>query len=168
MPTPPAGTPRRSRRGAAGIWVDFGRSRANWDVTLGGGDTTGSNRLPNAPGTATEQYIVAPFPTRQLSMEIAGRDRVNVIGLLRGYSHNAEMRTDRNAHVLEDPVVLLDSTVVNRDPRVVDGLVHHAERISLRRPSQVINRLGRVSLSTGVDHVDSDHFARLRLGDQFL
>jgi hypothetical protein len=74
----------------------------------------------------------------------------------------------RNAHVLEDPVVLLDSTVVNRDPRVVDGLVRHAERISLRRPSQVINRLGRVSLSTGVDHIDSDHFARLRLGDQFL
>jgi len=72
-------------------------------------------------------------------MEIAGRDRVNVIGLLRGYSHNAEMRTDRNAHVLEDPVA-----------------------------SEVINRLGPVSLSTGVDHVDSDHFARLRLGDQFL
>ena len=65
-------------------------------------------------------------------------------------------------------MVLLDGAVVNRDPRIVDGFVYHAKRIGLRRPLEVIDRLRPVSLPAGVDLIDGDHFARLRLGDQFL
>ena len=67
-----------------------------------------------------------------------------------------------------DAVVLLDRAVVDRDAGIVDGLVDHAERIGLRRPLEIVDRLGPVALSGGVDLVDRDHLARFGLGDQLL
>ena len=78
------------------------------------------------------------------------------------------MRPDRNAHVLQDAVVLLDRAVVDRNAGIVDGLVDHAERIGLRRPLEIVERLGPVALAGGVDLVDRDHLARLGLGQQLL
>ena len=65
-------------------------------------------------------------------------------------------------------MVLLDGAVVDRDTWIVDGLVHHAERIRLRRPLKIVDRLCPVALSGRIDLVDGDDLARLRLGHQLL
>src|SRR5258708_12836060 len=78
------------------------------------------------------------------------------------------MRPDRNADVLEDAVIFLDRGMVDRHARVIDRLVHHPERIGLRRPAEIVDRLRPVALTGGVDLVDRADLARLRLGDQLL
>ena len=65
-------------------------------------------------------------------------------------------------------MVLLDGLVVDRHAGIVDRLVHDAERIGLRRPAEIVDRLGPVALPGGVDLVDGADLARLRLGDQLL
>src|SRR3954463_9970296 len=78
------------------------------------------------------------------------------------------MRPDWNLHVLEAAVVLLDRAVVDRDTGIVDGLVPHAERIGLRRPLKIVDRLRPVSPSGGADLGDGDYTRPLRLGHQLL
>ena len=78
------------------------------------------------------------------------------------------MRPDRNADVLEDAVIFLDRGMVDRHARVIDRLVHHPERIGLRRPAEIVDRLRPVALTGGVDLVDRADLARLRLVDQLL
>jgi hypothetical protein len=115
--------------------------------------------------------MVAPFadaPIVDVAAEITGRDGIDDIRLLGGKSDDAEMRTDRNADVLEDAVVFLDRAVVDRDARVVDGLVHHPERVGLRRPLKIVDSLRPVALTSGVDLIDSNDFTRLGLSEQFL
>jgi hypothetical protein len=48
-------------------------------------------------------------------------------------------------------VVLFNGAVVDRHARVIDGFVNYAERIGLRRPLEVIDRLRPVALSSGVN-----------------
>src|SRR3954469_12538068 len=110
----------------------------------------------------------ADAPIAHVAAEIAGRNRVDDIGLLRGDTHHAEVRPDRNAYVLEDAVVLLHGRMIDRHAGIVDGLVLDAERIGLRRPAEIVDRLRPVALSAGVDLVDRDDLARLRLGEQLL
>ncbi len=65
-------------------------------------------------------------------------------------------------------MVLLHGLVVDRHAGIVDRLVDHAERVGLRRPAEIVDRLGPVALSGGVDLVDGADLARLRLGDELL
>ena len=41
-------------------------------------------------------------------------------------AYYAEMRTYRNAHILQDAVVLLDRGVIDWNARIVDGFMHYA------------------------------------------
>ena len=90
------------------------------------------------------------------------------VGLLRRQAHDAEMRPDGDAHVLEDAVGLLHGRMIDGHARIVDDFVHDAERIGLRRPAEIIDRLRPVALSAGVDFVDRADLARLRLGEQVV
>ncbi len=65
-------------------------------------------------------------------------------------------------------MILLDRRVVDGHAGIVDRLVHDAERIGLRRPAEIVDRLGPVALPAGVDLVDRADLARLRLGDELL
>ena len=65
-------------------------------------------------------------------------------------------------------MVFLDGRMVDWHARVVDGFVHNTERVSLRRPAEVVDRLRPVALPAGVDFVDCDDLARLRFRDQLL
>ena len=58
--------------------------------------------------------------------------------------------------------------MVDRHARIIDDLVHDAERISLRHPAEIVDRLRPVALPAGVDFVDRANLARLRLGEQIL
>src|SRR6476659_3354938 len=78
------------------------------------------------------------------------------------------MRTYRNAHILQDAVVLLDRGMVDRNARVVDRFVHYAGRVGLRSPSENVHGFRPVAFAGGVDLVDRDYFARLGLGEQVL
>src|SRR5262245_66100670 len=78
------------------------------------------------------------------------------------------MRPDRDAHVLQDAMLLLHGLVVHGHARLVDDLVHNAEGIRLRRPLEVVDRLRPVALTGRVDLVDRDHLAWLRIGEQIL
>src|SRR5947208_1629075 len=78
------------------------------------------------------------------------------------------MRTYRNPHILQDAVVLLDRGVIDWNARIVDDFVHYAGRVGLRSPSEIIHGFRPVAFAGGVDLVDRDHFARVRLGEQVL
>ena len=78
------------------------------------------------------------------------------------------MRPDRHAHALQHRHVLGDRAVVDRHARIVDDVVHHAERIGLRHPAVVVDRARPVPLPGRIDLVDGDDLARLRLLDQVV
>src|ERR1700738_4233975 len=99
---------------------------------------------------------------------VARRDRIDHVGFFGREPNHAEMRTYRGTHVLQDPVGLLDSGMVDRHAGVVDGLVQHAGRISLRSPSEIVHRLRPVALAGGVYLVDGDYLARLGFGVQLF
>ena len=107
-------------------------------------------------------------PIVHVAAEIARRDRVNDVRFLWRDAHHAEMRPDRDAHVLEDVVVLLNGRMVDRHARIIDDLVDDAVRIGLRCPAEVINRLRPVALPAGIDFVDRANLARFRVGDQVV
>ena len=65
-------------------------------------------------------------------------------------------------------MVLLHRLVVDRHAGIVDRLVDHAERVGLRRPAEIVDRLGPVALPGSVDLVDRADLARLWLGDELL
>src|SRR5215207_3881151 len=90
---------------------------------------------------------LANAPVVDVAPEVAGWDRVDVIGLLWSYANDTEMRPDGDADVLEDPVCLLDRAAVDRHARVIDGLVDHPGWIGLGRPLEVVDCLGPVPLS---------------------
>src|SRR5262249_39326397 len=89
-------------------------------------------------------------------------------GLARRQAHHAEVRADRDAHVLENALALLHGAVIDRHPRIVDDLVHDAERIGLRHPAEVVDGARPVLLAGGIDLVDRDDLARLGLGEELL
>ncbi|EGK70344.1 hypothetical protein METUNv1_03249 [Methyloversatilis universalis FAM5] len=111
---------------------------------------------------------LADAPVVDIAAGIAGRDGIDHVRFLRCDTGHAEVRPHRYAHVLQHAVVLFHRRVIDDDARVVDGLVHDAERVGLRRPLEVVHRLRPVAVQPGVDFVDGDHFAVLRLGDQVL
>src|SRR5215204_857945 len=74
----------------------------------------------------------------------------------------------RNAHILQDAVVLLDRGVIYWNARIVDGFVNHAGGVRLWSPSEIIHGFRPIAFASGIDFVDRDHFARLRLGEQIL
>ncbi len=78
------------------------------------------------------------------------------------------MRTDRNPHVLQDAVGLLDRGMIDGNAGIVDGLVHDAGRVGLRRPSEIVDGLRPVAFAGGIDLVDRDHLARLGFGEQVV
>src|SRR5258708_23215757 len=65
-------------------------------------------------------------------------------------------------------MVLLDRGMIDWNARIVDGFVHYAGRVGLRSPSEIIHGFRPVAFTGGVDLVDRDHFAWLRLGEQVL
>src|SRR2546427_669171 len=69
------------------------------------------------------------------------------------------MGADRNARILQDPVVLLHRRVINRHAGVIDDLVHDTKGVRLRGPHEVVDRLRPVPLARGVDLVDRDHLS---------
>src|SRR4051812_14380017 len=107
-------------------------------------------------------------PVVDVASEIPGRDGVNDVCLFGGDTDHAKMRSNRYADVLQDPVVLFNGAMVNRDTRVVDGVVDHSEGIGLRGPAEIVDRLCPVPLSGGIDLEDGDDLARLGLGDQLF
>src|SRR5690348_9143204 len=78
------------------------------------------------------------------------------------------MRANGYAHILEHAVILFDQAVVDMHAGIVDDLVHDAERVSLRHPAEIVDGLRPVALAAGVDLVDGDDLARLRLGQQIV
>jgi len=100
-------------------------------------------------------------PIVDVASEVTGRNGVDHIGLFGSDTDYAEMRSDRNANVFEDPVVLFDGAVVDRNPRIVDGVMNHSERIGLRRPPEIIDRLRPVPLPCCIDLEDRDDLAGL-------
>ena len=56
--------------------------------------------------------------------------------------------------------------MVDRHARIVDDLVHDAEGIGLRHPTEIVDRLRPIALAAGIDFVDRADLARLRLGEQ--
>src|SRR3977135_334169 len=58
--------------------------------------------------------------------------------------------------------------MIPRHAGIIDGLVNDAERIGLRRPAEIVDRLRPVALPAGVDLVDGDDLARLRLGCEIV
>src|SRR5207247_9774998 len=69
------------------------------------------------------------------------------------------MGADRNARILQDPVVLLNRRVINRHAGVIDDLVHDTKGVRLRGPHEVLDRPLHVPLARGVDLVDRDHLS---------
>ena len=65
-------------------------------------------------------------------------------------------------------MVLLDHGVVHRHARVVDDLVHDAERVFLRHPAEVVDRARPAGRAGRVDFVDGDDLARLGFLEQVL
>ena len=78
------------------------------------------------------------------------------------------MRADRHPHIFEDAVVFLDQAVVDRHARIIDDLVDDAERVLLRDPAIIVDRLRPIFFAAGVELVDRDDLARLRLGQQIV
>ena len=78
------------------------------------------------------------------------------------------MRPDRHAHALQHRHVLGDRAVVDRHARIVDDVVHHAERVGLRHPAVVVDRARPVPIAGGIDLVDGDDLAGLRLLDHVV
>ena len=58
--------------------------------------------------------------------------------------------------------------MIDRHARVVDDLVDDAERVLLRRPAEIVDGPRPTGRAGGVDLVDRDHLARLRLLQQIL
>src|SRR5207247_9034401 len=75
---------------------------------------------------------------------------------------------DGNAQVLEHTGLFLDGGVIDGYPRVVNGLVHHAEGVGLGRPLEAVHSLGPVLLTRRIDFVDRDDFSWLGLGEEIL
>src|SRR5262245_22125333 len=111
---------------------------------------------------------LADAPIVDVATEIAWRDRIDDIRFLRRHPHDAKMRPDRNAHVLQDIVVLLDARVIDRHARIIDSLVDDTERIGLRCPAEIVDSLSPISLATGVDFIDRAYLAWFRVGDEIL
>ena len=65
-------------------------------------------------------------------------------------------------------MVFLDRGVIHRDAGIIDGLVHHAEWVGLRRPLEIVDGIRPVALAGRVDLVDGYDLARLRLRHQLL
>ena len=107
-------------------------------------------------------------PVVDVAAEVAGRDRIDDVRLGRRHPHGAQMRPDRHAHALQHRHVLGDRAVVDRHARIVDDVVHHAERIGLRHPAVVVDRARPVPIAGGIDLVDGDHLAGLRLLDHVV
>ena len=146
----------------------FDRRAAQFRIALGCVWIAGGQQCAGNGDRVVHGRAFADAPIINVAPEITGRDGVNDVRFLRGKSDHSEMGSDRNSHVLEDAVVLFDRCVVDRNARIVDGLVHHAEGIGLRRPLKIVNRLRPVALSGRIDLIDGDDFTRLRIGDQLL
>src|SRR4051794_11374884 len=108
---------------------------------------------------------LADAPVVDVAAGVARGNGVDHVRFLGCETEHTEMRADRYAYVLEYAPVLLDRGVVDRHAGIIDDLVHDTERIGLRRPAEVIQRLGEVALTRRVDLVDRNHFALLRLLD---
>ena len=131
-------------------------------------------RVPRGEQRAGHRHRVvhrralADAPVVDVAAHPVRRDRVHDVGLRGCQPQDAEVRADGDAHVLEDAVVLLDRLVIDGHAGIVDGLVHDAVGIRLRRPLEVVERLGPVALAGRVHLVDGDDLARLRIGQQLL
>src|SRR3954471_15645569 len=105
--------------------------------------------------------MVAPLPTRQLSMfppkYPGGMESTT------SASFGATPMTPKWGRIGIRTVVLFDGAVVNRDARVVDGVVNHSERIGLRRPAEIVDRLRPVSLPRCINLEDGDDLTGLGL-----
>ena len=103
-------------------------------------------------------------PIVDVAAEIAGRDRIDELGLLRRQCHDPEMRPYRDAHVPEDAMPFLDQGVVDRHPGIVDHAVHHSERVGLRYPAVIVDPTRPVAALRCIDLVYRDDLARLGIG----
>ncbi len=78
------------------------------------------------------------------------------------------MGADRNPDAFQDVPVAYGLAVVDRQPGIVDRLVHHAKRIGDRRPAEIVDGAGPVAFAGRVDLVDRHHFARPVSGQQVV
>ena len=74
----------------------------------------------------------------------------------------------RNTNILQDAMVFLNSSMVDRHARIVDDLMYHTGWIGLRGPFEIVYRFRPVTFSSGIDLVDSNDFTRLGFGEQIL
>src|SRR3569833_1039380 len=111
---------------------------------------------------------LADAPIVNVAAGIARRNRVDDISFLGRQADHAEVRTYRNAHILQDAMVFLDRRVIDRNAGIVDGFVDYAGGVRLWSPSEIVDGLRPVTFACGVDFVDRDYFARLWLSEQVL
>src|SRR5215468_3047602 len=118
-----------------------------------------TNRQPatgHTYGTIHRGALADP-PIIDVAAGIARRNRVDDISLLGRQAYHAEMWAYRDAHILQDPMIFLDRGVIDRNARVVDGLVDDAGGVCLWSPSEIVYGFCPVAFAGGVDFVDRDH-----------
>src|ERR1700757_5069388 len=106
---------------------------------------------------------LADPPIVDVAAEIAGRNRIDEVRLLRRQCDEPEMRSHRDAQVLKDAVLLLHEGVVDRYSGIIDGAMDYSERIRLRYPAVIVDRPRPIAVLCCIDLVDRNHLARLWL-----
>jgi hypothetical protein len=111
---------------------------------------------------------LADSPVVDVPTDVVGGNGVDEVRLGWRQPEHSEVGADWDPKVLQDPVLFLDGGVVDGHPRIIDGLVNDTKGIRLGRPREVVDRAGPVLLPGGIELVDGDHLARLRLGQEIL
>ena len=89
------------------------------------------------------------------------RDRVDELDLGRRQAQRSEMRADGDAHAFQHVEIPRGLGMVDRHARIIDRLVRHAERIGLRNPFEIVDRLRPALRARRVDLVDRHDLAFL-------
>ena len=137
-------------------------------VALGGVGIADREERAGHGHRVVHRRALSDAPVVDVAADVVRWNGVDHVGFARRQAHHAEVRADRDPHVLEHAVPLLHGAVIDGHARIVDDLVHDAGRIGLRRPAVVVHGSRPVLLAGRVDLVDRDDLARLRLGEQLL
>src|SRR6185312_15204688 len=85
-----------------------------------------------------------------------------------GQTDNSKMRTNRHADILEDAMVFVHPLVVNNNTGIVVDLVDHSVGIGHGNPAVVVDRARPIPVAGGVELIDGDNLAGLRLLDEVV
>ena len=106
----------------------FDRRAGELGVALSGVRVAHREQPARDRDRVVHRRALADAPVVDVAAHPVRRDRVDHVRLGRRQPDHPEVRPDRNANVLQHAVLLLHGLVVHRHARIVDDLVHHAER----------------------------------------